>query len=164
MPPEAYISHQTTGRVRIKVPSRKRDAGYFGRLQNEFTRLHGIQNVEVNPTTGSVLLATAEPTWEIAAFAKEEDLFLLAPPHGGALYGRVLDAFRSLNAGTLNLSSGELDISSLIFLTLVGTGIYQLSVGNVTTPPWYTAFWYALGVMSKSIGGKGSGASNAAVI
>lgn len=43
------------------------------------------------------------------------------------------------------------DLPGMAFLTLLGVGIYQLVRGNFAAPPWYTAFWYAMGIFTKSI-------------
>jgi hypothetical protein len=31
---------------------------------------------------------------------------------------------------------------------LVITGVYQILRGQFRTPPWYTAFWYAFGLLT----------------
>jgi hypothetical protein len=51
---------------------------------------------------------------------------------------------RSLRA----VSGGKVDLPSAIFLALLGTGIYELVRGRFSAPPWYTAFWYAFGLVS----------------
>ena len=43
---------------------------------------------------------------------------------------------------------GKIDLPSGIFFALLGTGIYQLARGRFIIPPWYTAFWYAFGLVS----------------
>jgi hypothetical protein len=47
------------------------------------------------------------------------------------------------------LTSGEVDIPSLVFLGLVVSGIYEIARGNLVMPAWYTAFYYALQVFSR---------------
>ena len=47
-------------------------------------------------------------------------------------------------------SSGELDLAVMVFIALLGVGVYQIARGNFGAPPWYTAFWYALGVLTKT--------------
>jgi hypothetical protein len=42
-----------------------------------------------------------------------------------------------------------LNLPGLIFLTLMGVGVFQLATGRRVIPPWYTAFWYAFGVFSR---------------
>ena len=37
------------------------------------------------------------------------------------------------------------------FGVLLALGIYQISRGNFMAPAWYTAFWYAFGVLTKTL-------------
>ena len=53
---EAFISHNTSERLRVKVPGKKGDASYFSALASRFSGLPGVRHVEANPITGSVLL------------------------------------------------------------------------------------------------------------
>jgi len=53
---EAFISHSTSERLRVKVPGKKGDASYFSALASRFSGLPGVRHVEANPITGSVLL------------------------------------------------------------------------------------------------------------
>jgi hypothetical protein len=48
-------------------------------------------------------------------------------------------------------TGGWLDLPGMAFLLLLGIGIYQIRRGNIGLPPWYTAFWYAFGVYTKSL-------------
>jgi hypothetical protein len=49
------------------------------------------------------------------------------------------------------LSGGELDLSGIIFIALLGFGLWELAIGNFKRPPWYTAFWSAFRLFSKTI-------------
>lgn len=46
---------------------------------------------------------------------------------------------------------GRLDMPTIAFLGLLIVGFHQIASGKFRSPPWYTAFWYAFGVFSKSI-------------
>jgi hypothetical protein len=43
------------------------------------------------------------------------------------------------------------DVEVIVFLLLVGFGIYDLLRGDLRRPAWYTAFWYASEVFNKYI-------------
>jgi hypothetical protein len=43
------------------------------------------------------------------------------------------------------------DLPGMVFLSALLIGLYELARGNFRPPPWYTAFWYAFGVYSKSL-------------
>jgi Heavy metal associated domain 2 len=50
------IAHQVPGRVRMKIPSGKGNAELLKQIGEVFGAIPGIEEVEVNPTTGSVVL------------------------------------------------------------------------------------------------------------
>jgi hypothetical protein len=60
---------------------------------------------------------------------------------------------RSLRAVT----GGKVDIPSAVFLALLCSGLYQLMRGRISAPPWYTAFWYAFGLVSMYVIEKAAG-------
>jgi hypothetical protein len=45
----------------------------------------------------------------------------------------------------------RVDLPGAVFLALLVFGAVELLRGNWRTPPWYTAFWYAFGLYSKSL-------------
>ena len=55
MTPEAYVSHQSLHRVRIKVPAKRGDETYFAHLRDSFEGCEGVETIDVNPITGSIL-------------------------------------------------------------------------------------------------------------
>ena len=160
MLPGAYVSHSTTGRIRIKVPSRKGDRAYSTLLRERFSALDGVVSVEANHLTGSILIMHKSDTETIGRYALTNNLFVLkelnSSPAG--LQRRVTKAFKGIDAQIKTASGGEIDIAGMAFLVLLGFGIYQISLGNVAALPWYGAFWYALNIFLKS----GQGAEVAA--
>ncbi|MGD1076217.1 MAG: HMA2 domain-containing protein [Thermodesulfovibrionales bacterium] len=152
MIPEAFVRHQTTGRLRITIPSRKRDQEYLTGLKERFSGFEGIETVELNPITGSVLIIHKVSGEKIAEYALANSLFSLKGLHSSpvTLQQRVTGTFKSVDAELKTFTGGEIDIGGLAFLVLMGAGIYQLSVGNLTALPWYGAFWYALNIFLKS--------------
>ena len=61
---------------------------------------------------------------------------------------RVLPPVKAADRKLLDLTGGTVDLPSGIFLALVFTGVYQIVRGQFRTPPWYTVFWYAFGLLS----------------
>ena len=152
MLPPALISHRTTGRLRVKIPSKKGDGAFFQSLKERFSILEGINAIEINPLTGSMLILHSSDERTIAGYALANNLFMLqelgSSPAG--LQRRISKAFVSIDSQLKSATSGEIDIGGLAFLVLMGFGIYQISVGNLTALPWYAAFWYALNIFLKS--------------
>jgi hypothetical protein len=152
MLPIAHISHQTAGRLRIRIPSKKGDSTYFNALKEHFSSLEGIRDLQFNPTTGSLLILHSLDTQAVTQHATARNLFSLSGTTSSSdgLHPRVTETFQGLNNQVKALTSGEMNIGSLAFLALMGAGIYQIGKGNFTAIPWYTAFWYALNIFLKS--------------
>jgi hypothetical protein len=56
MVPGAQVVHHIPGRLRVRLPPSKRDPHLFEELREFVSGLGGVERVEVNPTTGSVLV------------------------------------------------------------------------------------------------------------
>jgi hypothetical protein len=152
MIPEAYIVHKVNDRLRIKVPSKRGDKSFFASVEKKFSEQSGGETVVVNPDTASVLFLGRFTAKHIAEVAQQSELFKLETKtrRRETLLSGVKDTFRTADKSLLKITGGELDIPSVVFLGLITHGIYQFARGNFTGPPWYTAFWYALGLFSKS--------------
>jgi hypothetical protein len=154
MLPEARIGHRTSRRVRLKVPSQKGRSDYFARLQQELSREKKLGKVEVNPLTASVLIHECSVDIEaIAEYGESHGLFQLQTEEEEPvpISRRVVEPLGSLSERIRAFSGGTLDLAGVAFLALLFIGGYQIARGEFRAPPWYTAFWYALGVFTKSI-------------
>ncbi|MEW5744567.1 MAG: HMA2 domain-containing protein [Nitrospirota bacterium] len=162
MVPRATISHASRGRLRIKVPSRKGDTAYFSALKEHFSSYLGIAEIEANPLTGSVLFVHALDARRIGEHGAQGNLFrleTLQEKTAVPLSGRVVSLFNKADSEVRKLTGNEIDTPAIAFLALLGLGIYQISRGNFAAPAWYTAFWYALNIVLKSLPGDGEGAA-----
>jgi len=157
MLPEAFITHFSSGRVRVKVPSRKGDQAYFLSLKEKFSAFPGVQRTEVNALTGSILILhslnlESLDLKQMAAYTEFNGLFRLGgdplSERGPTLNirGRFKEMFQNLNEKMTGMTQGEIDLPTLAFLSLLGIGIYQISIGNFAAPAWYVAFWYAMNI------------------
>ena len=151
--PDAHISHRISSRMRIKIQSRKGDPDYFSHVKKEFSKYGRLESVEVNTSTGSVLLVALEINKEdVAKFAKSKDLFDLKEEQARSpLWRKLIAPVEGVNKTLHRFTEGEIDLPGLAFLSLLVVGVYQLARGNFVAPPWYTAFWYAFGVFTKSL-------------
>ncbi len=149
---EAIISHALPTRLRIKIPSRKRDAAYFAAVAESLSGCPGVLGIETNSGIGSILVHYSGDVKTLAAFARAKDLFLIKvrKRQRRSVMGDMAATFRTYDNQLMKMTGGELDIGSLVFLSLVISGVYQILRGNLTTPAWYTAFYFALGVFTHS--------------
>lgn len=152
MIPDAHVSHGMASRLRVKIPSKRGDVSYFSALQQRLSSCPGVGEIRVNPQTGSALISYECEKKTLAEFARENDLFHLrrSTPRRKTLFGNVADTFQGYNTSLKKLTGGEVDVPSLVFVSLVISGIWQIARGNVVMPAWYTAFYYALGVFTRA--------------
>lgn len=152
MPPEAHISHRTAERLRLRIPGRKGDAGYFSSLADRLSRFQGVERIEANAITGSILVLHRMDVAAFVEHAEQSGLFVLkgANSRPEPLYRTVMQPLTDLDRGMKKFTGGEIDLPSIAFVGLLGVGIYQISIGNFIAPAWYTAFWYAFNTVFKA--------------
>ena len=167
MLPEAFITHFISGRVRIKIPSKKGDDAYFLSIKEHFSSFPGVQKIEINSLTGSILiLHSFDPdsldVKELKAYTELNSLFKLeggAPGWNGPVLNirnRFRETFQGMNQKMKDITSEEIDLPTLAFLLLLGVGVYQISAGNFAAPAWYVAFWYAMNIFLQAEARKAS--------
>ncbi|MFZ0611599.1 MAG: hypothetical protein WAM73_05120 [Desulfobacterales bacterium] len=152
--PQATASHRTAERLRIKIPSRKGDDGFFNTVAQSLARDLKYREIRVNALTGSVLMTGPGIDFEkLTDHAAREGLFALDPglprvqPLGQKVYHPLAAFSRRFNG----LTDGTLDFPGLMFVALCAVGLYEILKGNAKLPPWYTAFWYAFGILTTSL-------------
>jgi hypothetical protein len=144
------------GRLRLKIASRRGDVGYFSLIIAGLMGHFAFSKVSANHRTGSLLIQSEDDIDldAVKAYVEKEGMFHVMLP-GCEPPTAALDVAASLgkaNNAVSRLSGGEMDLPTLFFTALVISGVTQLARGRFVAPPWYTAFWYAMGLFSKSIG------------
>jgi hypothetical protein len=150
-PPSASICHQSAARLRIKVASRRGDAAYFSKAIEVLARLRKFDRLVANPLTGSLLIAgESVDAGEIAGHALKHGLFRLEADRveKRPIMRGMVRPVAQVDQALRGFTGGKIDLPSGIFLALLATGIYQIARGRFVVPPWYTAFWYAFGLIT----------------
>lgn len=155
MIPAAVIAHDSSGRLRIRVPTRKGDLAALKSLGDQLAACPGILSIEVNPGTGSILMLHQTTVREIAEYARSRNLCSLAALKDAkvpsAELRRNLGAtFKSVDRQIQNLTSGDMDLSGFTMAALVVAGSVQILSGNAGAIPWFAAYWYAYHLYSRS--------------
>ena len=163
--PEAVLAHVSQGRVRLKVPAKKNDADFFSRLEKFLTPLPGVERVEVNPLTGSVLvfhslnLGSREDLRSLATSSEIGGLFTLKAHQSDAALPRspavplarsLATSLATLNEQVRGLSGGFVDVPTLAIAGLVAVSIRQMREGVVFIPA-VTALWYASSLLKDQL-------------
>ena len=162
------IAHQVPGRIRMKIPSAKGNPELLEEIQKTFSVIPGIEEVRVNPETGSVVLRYdtdrhddfhagfahryehhaghqphKAPSNEIDALASkiEEEANFLAEHSQTAK--AVVDFCRHWDK-EIKLASGNVfDLKMVMCVGLVGFMIFEVGAA-AATPVWVTLTLFGL--------------------
>lgn len=148
--PQGRICHLSAGRLRIRIPERRRDEAFFDSVAAQLTGWDSVDRVEVNPLTASVLVHFADADALFAEIERRNDLFTLAaePIEAGEasdrvpLTDRVTRLWKKGDKALRRWSGGSTDIRNAAFAVLVASAVYQLLRGQIF-PPAGTLLWDA---------------------
>lgn len=150
MLPTGTLSHQISGRARVRVSALRGDLGFFAHVQERLSACEGVSSVLTNAQTASVLIhhtGAPETIWD---FAQSAGLFQIRRDTGLAMASGqaewTTDLLRLLGHG----ESGTVSLQGLLFFALVVLAIWQAAEGNVMAPA-VTLLWYALHVMQGNL-------------
>lgn len=144
--PEARVSHLLAGRVRLKIPARRRDAAFFVDCARRLERLDGVKQVRTSPLTASLLIVHTTQLDAIAKWAAQQQLFSLRDDahEASSQHGLVADRHR---ARPMAFDAGERAVrrARILSRSLAGLGALQTARGQFFAPA-LTLFWYAYDV------------------
>lgn len=75
MIPVAFIEHQLSGRLRLRIPTRRGDVSFFQRVVAALSKHPDVKELNATPLTGSILIRHSGPVLAITAAAVEQGLF-----------------------------------------------------------------------------------------
>jgi hypothetical protein len=160
--PEALVVHAGASRLRVRIPAGRGDLKFVAKVRAAALKSR-IAFIRANATTGSILFSGENATYDaVAAFGRDNGLFeiktaLPAPP----LATRISTPLASVNRSLQKVSAGQVDLPGALFIILLFTALYEIARGRFRTPPWYTAFWYAFGLFTKSLLDRETGRNDA---
>jgi hypothetical protein len=143
-------AHWIPGRVRFQVPSLRGNAEGARLLAEKLPTLQGVHSVELNRTTGSVLIRyrpdDVAPELIFAAIVRLLDLESeLAHTPQPALVRELREFVGSLNRTVYDRTSGLLDFSSAALILLAAAGVKAcLTEGARAFPAGFTLVWWGL--------------------
>ena len=149
----AYLAHTAPGRCRFKIPSKRRDAGYFQALRDTLLDTSGVEQVEVNPLTASVLVfydAEQVNLNELTAHLQTANQFELTnrPIDTQTVWEKAVDGVDTIDQQLKEITTGQIDFKSLLFIVLVMMTVRQLQQGAVFAPA-ITLIWYVSQMLTK---------------
>jgi hypothetical protein len=159
------IVHALPGRVRVKIARLKGDPALAGESQKKLGGVPGIQEIEANPVTGSVLIhydkkqlmsleslqALSETLAQLVPDLDTGRLsaWLTAVTEGGGVgSGQGTDLLASISGQAGQITQG-LNVNLLIPLTLFFLGVRSLWLAEeLAFPAWYDYFWFAFSTLA----------------
>jgi cation transport ATPase len=158
----AEVVHHTRGRIRVKVHGGKGNRRLLHEIKQSLAPKPGVRQVDVNPTTGSVIVHyddRAHPDFHqaLTEHGRNTGLFALQPPEISEVdrmaetiqreaeflaahsetARSIVEFVKSVDAGLKRATNNNLDLKVLLPL---GMAVYAfLEVGaEVSTPLWVT--------------------------
>ncbi|MBV9461847.1 MAG: hypothetical protein JO141_30620 [Bradyrhizobium sp.] len=160
------VAHQVPGRIRMKVPAGKDNAELLEQIKQTFSVIPGIEQVTVNPTTGSVVLHYdtdkhdelhghlhnhtgghyKPPSNEIDSLAnkiEEEAEYLAEHSHTAKV---VVDFCKGLDKQIKVASGNVVDLKIVLAAGIAGFTVFEVGA-TAATPVWVTLSVFALNHM-----------------
>lgn len=160
------IAHQIPGRIRMKVPSAKDNPELLEQIKQTFSVIPGIEQVSVNPSTGSVVLRYdterhdefhgrlqqhtgghyKPPNNEIDALAnkiEQEAEYLAEHSHSAKA---VVDFFKETDKQIKLATHNVVDLKILLAAGIAGFTIFEVGA-SAATPVWVTLAIFGLNHM-----------------
>lgn len=161
------IAHQVPGRIRMKMPAAKGNPELLDQIKATFTVIPGIEEVTVNPATGSIVLhydtdrhdefhgrlqhhygehlaeERRPPTNEIDALARkieEEAEFLAEHSHTAKV---VVEFFRKVDREIKVASGNTVDLKIVLAGGIAAFTILEVGA-SAATPVWVTLSIFGL--------------------
>jgi hypothetical protein len=158
--PEAVVVHATHERQRIRIPACRGNLEYFDEVRKAALKAP-MELIRSNTLTASILFEGEHTTPDaVARFGRDNELFTIrsawpAPP----VAERMTAPLAAVDSGIREISAGKVDLPGALFILLIFSALYEIAKGRFKTPPWYTAFWYAFGLFTKTMIDRQSGAA-----
>lgn len=148
----AYLVHAVPGRIRLRIPDKRGDEGYFTELARVLASQRSIAGVSVNAYTGSVLVRAAagiQPE-ALAVSARQLALFDVREhsprPRKKSALVTASAGLHGIDGLFARATGGYLDVRSGVFIVLLILAGRQIYKGHFMVPG-FTFLWYALNLM-----------------
>lgn len=139
----ARVVHSIPGRTRLRTRGVKGDAAALSALQSALEATRGVQNVHVNPVTGSVLVEHDADIDDVLRDAEGRGALRVEHEVREPYLAHIHRALAQSDQRLKEVSSGRVDLETLSFVGFVAGGIYQCFNGHAL-PAGVTLMRYAV--------------------
>jgi hypothetical protein len=159
-----YLAHDSPGRVRFRLTWLRDHRDEATSLADALSELAGVDEVQVRPFTGS-LLVTYDPTrTDVATIRATLCSFtgvdaVTLPGHetpaqirqilrgsfdeGSELSQAAVKAFQGINVDVLRMTHGRVSLGAMTSLSMwVGAAAKVLASGRIELPEWHQMLWW----------------------
>lgn len=149
-------SHMLPGRVRFHISSLKNNESAIEIVEKQIPKIDGIQSVQVNQITGSVLIHfdrdKLEPELLCAALIRLLDLEKELEKMPKAMLSKELrEMGNSLNRAVFERSGGIIDLWTAIPILLAIMGFRKILTERATMwPTGFTMLWWAYNALFRN--------------
>jgi hypothetical protein len=148
--PQAFVTHQIRGRIRLRVPGMRHQAAYFENLRQRLSTLPGLHRLTTNTRTGSVLIEHAGDIGSLESIGQRLELFEIGSrPHPHSLNEVFYAVGTKPDSFLKNVTDGRIELSSVAVVALAGLGIKQI-MGGYALPAGWTLIWNAINLVMDS--------------
>lgn len=145
--PFAFVSHQVDGRVRLRVPTMRRQDAYFERLRQTLASLPGLRRLTTNTRTGSVLIEYSGQLEALEELGPRLGLFQLHNrPHPHSISEWLYALTSQPDEFLKRVTDGRVDAAGVTALALTGMGISQIVRGHALPAGW-TLLWNGINLV-----------------
>jgi hypothetical protein len=160
MLPTGYIAHHIPGRIRIRIPAARGDPGLLEQIRTIAESVPGVESVESNVTTGSVLIhysKDAGQDFEKKLSAASHSGFELRSIRQGQKEGvgassrtetvsttakAITAAFKGFDTGIRTATDNTLDLKVLLPMAAAAAAAFAAREA-LSTPLWLTLAIFA---------------------
>lgn len=132
MTTHAVVVHQMPGRVRVRIPEKRHDKDFFSMVEALLPVIDGVEDVETNPLTASVLIKFTGNLFDLFNKIREQipDIDIQS---SSQVSSRA--ATKSMKLPVVNLVSGRnLNYMFMLGTLLTAAGLAQAARGKVLIP------------------------------
>lgn len=143
MVPAAHIVHRLRGRLRLKVPDKRRDADWLTEAASRLERMPGVRRVETRIISGSLLIyhqagtALEERLASVDSF-RITNASIATPP----VLDPALDGLSRSQRKLKRRTGGRVNLETLLIALLVLAALGQALRGQIMVPA-VSLLWYA---------------------
>lgn len=143
----AWIVHQIAGRLRLRIPQRRKDVAFFNATVDFLQTLPGVTLAKANPATASLLIefdaSTTVPA-QLKRYLREHQIEMdYGDPPMQAARPSIKKGIDQLDQYIGLMSQQATDLRSIGVLFFLALSVLQMARGQVLAPAT-SLLWYAL--------------------